>query len=472
MIQFGGRGNGNPSNIPNSSLANMAANTVKGNPEVTSGAPEDMTIAGGLTLVPGSPGVIKSKGSISFGYLFSTNTAPSDPGPGVIKFNNATFASVTAIYIDPSAAGSRNVASLIANCGQLVFMSNDETSTVMGAFNVTGITNNSDNYYTLAGTMTASFGSRPANNEEVVVSFISALPPIITVQDLLDLDFLRIDANGDIIDGAGTVVSGLNNVTNRTDLPTASTKTGKTYIVTAPIPIPYYSDGTLWHQIGGPEPMYAWSAFLSATGVPVGTSWRIDPASFGGTYKNPLGIIMTWDGTNWRPKGGRQTMATGASTAASPLATSTGTGSDVLFNIATNFSMPAGLLSYVGIGIRVAAVFQKTGADANASTFRTKLGKNNTAGTTDIIYSIVTTAVALREAKTDQTARVTVINTATNAIDTFTTDTLQANGQGTSLVNDKNTYLDTAVVNYVVFTASGTAGATHALVSFEIELLG
>jgi len=267
----------------------------------------------------------------------------------------------------------------------------------------------------------------------------------------------------------GVVISDALTVTNYSDLPSAATKSGKTYIVSSPTPAAYHSNGTSWYQIGGVEPMYTWANFPAANTVPLGTTFRIDPSSFGGTYKNSLGILMVSDGTNWKPKNGCQLLARGAGSAASPLATSTGTGSDVLFNIATNFSMPAGLLSYVGIGVRVRAVFQKTGADANTSTFRTKIGKNNTAGTTDIIYSIVTTAVALREAKTDQTARVTTLGANTVAV--FTTDTLQANGQGTSLVNDKSTYLDTTAINYVVFTASGTAGATHALVSFEIELL-
>ena len=216
----------------------------------------------------------------------------------------------------------------------------------------------------------------------------------------------------------------------------------------------------------GANPIYTWAAKPAASSVDAGTEIRINTSSFGGTYKHSIGPTAVSDGTNWMPAGGMQLLARGAGSAASPLATCTGTGSDVLFNIATNFSLPADFFAYAGGGLLVRAVFQKTGADANASTFRAKIGKNNTAGTTDIIYSLVTSAVALREAKMAQIMRVTTLGA--NTVATFTTDTLQDNGQGTSLVNDKNTYLDTTTVNYVVFTASGTTGATHALVSFSI----
>jgi len=274
----------------------------------------------------------------------------------------------------------------------------------------------------------------------------------------------------DLIDENAAVISGTLTVTNYSDLPTASTKNGKTYIVTAPTPAAYYSNGTSWYQIGGVEPMYTWANFPEANTVPLGTTFRIDPSSFGGTYKNPLGILMVSDGTNWRPKNGRQTMARMASTLASPASSCTTLGtSDILFDIATNFSMPARLLAYTGIGVSVKAVFAKTGADATASTFRVKMGKNNNASTSDIVFSGVTSAIALRDFKVDQEARVTATGAAATA--QFTTDTLQGNGQGTSLVFDRNQYLDTTLVNYILFTADGTNTATHGLVSLSIELL-
>lgn len=39
-------------------------------------------------------------GFVGLGYIFSTNTSVGDPGAGVLRFNNATPASVTSIFID------------------------------------------------------------------------------------------------------------------------------------------------------------------------------------------------------------------------------------------------------------------------------------------------------------------------------------------------------------------------------------
>lgn len=216
----------------------------------------------------------------------------------------------------------------------------------------------------------------------------------------------------------------------------------------------------------GANPIYTWAAKPTAATVGAGAEIRINTSSFGGTYKHSIGPTAVSDGSHYMPAGGIQLLARGSGSAASPIATCTGTGADALFNIATNFSLPADFFTYVGGGLLVRAVFQKTGADANASTFRAKIGKNNTAGTTDIIAGITSTASAAREAKIGQIMRVTTLGA--NTVAAFTTDILQDNGQGTALINDRNTYLDTTTVNYVVFTVNGTAGATHALISFEI----
>lgn len=216
----------------------------------------------------------------------------------------------------------------------------------------------------------------------------------------------------------------------------------------------------------GANPIYTWAAKPTAATVGAGAEIRINTSSFGGTYKHSIGPTAVSDGSHYMPAGGIQLLARGSGSAASPIATCTGTGADALFNIATNFSLPADFFTYVGGGLMVRAVFQKTGADANASTFRVKMGKNNTAGTTDIIAGITSTASAAREAKIGQIMRVTTLGA--NTVAAFTTDILQENGQGTSLINDRNTYLDTTTANYVVFTVNGTAGATHALISFEI----
>jgi len=216
----------------------------------------------------------------------------------------------------------------------------------------------------------------------------------------------------------------------------------------------------------GANPIYTWAAKPTAATVGAGAEIRINTSSFGGTYKHSIGPTAVSDGSHYMPAGGIQLLARGAGSVASPIATCTGTGADALFNIATNFSLPADFFTYVGGGLLVRAVFQKTGADANSSTFRVKMGKNNSASTSDIISGITSTATAAREAKIGQIMRVTTLGANTTAV--FTTDILQDNGQGTSLINDRSTYLDTTAINYVLFTVNGTTGAAHALISFEI----
>lgn len=62
-------------------------------------------------------------------YVFSTNTSSSDPAAGRIKFNNATPASVTEIYISETDNEANNIAALIASF-------DDSTSTIRGRIEV------------------------------------------------------------------------------------------------------------------------------------------------------------------------------------------------------------------------------------------------------------------------------------------------------------------------------------------------
>lgn len=194
--------------VGNGKLSTMATATVKGNSTGSTGNAQDMTLLGGLTVVSGTPGSLKSKGSFAFGYTWSTNTAETDPGTNGAKANNATMGSVTELYIDPVALGGRNIAKLIEASGQIGYIANNESSTSMGVFNISSIVNNADNFYSVAGTFVSGFGSLPANGDEILLVFQPAVSGGLVVQDLLDLNFLRIDANGFIIDGLGNILSG------------------------------------------------------------------------------------------------------------------------------------------------------------------------------------------------------------------------------------------------------------------------
>lgn len=297
----------------------------------------------------------------------------------------------------------------------------------------------------------------------------------VTLAQLRQLNYVQWDAiQKQLLDGNLNVISGVPTVQNYSDLPSYATSNGWAYVVLLPTPVVYYSNGSGWYQIGGNTPMYLWSAFPSANTVAFGTTFKIDPASFGGTYKNMMGVDMVSDGTNWRPKDDCQLLARQASAVAAPGNVATGAGAtDVSFDIAQNFSMPAGLLSYVGIGIRVNAYFMKTGLNILASTFKVKIGKNNSAVNADEIYRDTSSAILGRECKAYQTARVTRLTSVSPAVAArLTSDTTIPNSQGTSLAFDQSSFLDTNATNYVLFTAAGAIGAGHALLTHTIELLG
>lgn len=100
-------------------------------------------------------------------YTFSTTTTMADPGLGVIRFNNATVASVTAIAVDAQTADTSNPNildylltwddSTSTNKGQLRVAKSSAPGT-FGIFNVTGLTNNTG-WVELAVTYVSGAGS-------------------------------------------------------------------------------------------------------------------------------------------------------------------------------------------------------------------------------------------------------------------------------------------------------------------------
>lgn len=105
-------------------------------------------------------------------YAFSTTTTASDPGAGNLRFNNATLASVTAIYADNVDGDSNTVSGVLdamddpdtTNKAVLVVRQFSDP-TKWAAFHVTGVTD-STGYRTLAVSHIAS-GTRPDNSADV-----------------------------------------------------------------------------------------------------------------------------------------------------------------------------------------------------------------------------------------------------------------------------------------------------------------
>lgn len=84
-------------------------------------------------------------------YTFSTTTTMADPGVGVIRFNNATASSATAIAIDAQSAdtGNPNILNLLLSFGDstnnpkgLIRFTQAGTPANYCAYNVTAVTNN------------------------------------------------------------------------------------------------------------------------------------------------------------------------------------------------------------------------------------------------------------------------------------------------------------------------------------------
>jgi hypothetical protein len=109
-------------------------------------------------------------------YTFSTTTTAADPGAGTVRFNNATIASVSSIYIDDLDATGVNVSAWIdtfgtstntANRGKLVFQ--NSTTGLPIIFTITGAVVNSTGYRTL--TVSYVSGTLPTNGTSLVLSF-------------------------------------------------------------------------------------------------------------------------------------------------------------------------------------------------------------------------------------------------------------------------------------------------------------
>lgn len=108
------------------------------------------------------------------GYEFSTSTTASDPGAGTIRLNNATLASVTAIYIDNVDGNGNTVSGLIDAMGgptatnkAILTIRQIDNPVKWASYAVTGVTD-STGYRTLAVSHLAS-GTRPDNTARVVI---------------------------------------------------------------------------------------------------------------------------------------------------------------------------------------------------------------------------------------------------------------------------------------------------------------
>jgi hypothetical protein len=90
--------------------------------------------ATGLTGATGAPGVF---GGITLEYRFGADLTDTDPGVGIIKFNNAVLSSATELYIDDQNVGGIDVQSFLRTI-------DDSTSPLKGHFRLSNKTNSND----------------------------------------------------------------------------------------------------------------------------------------------------------------------------------------------------------------------------------------------------------------------------------------------------------------------------------------
>ena len=130
-------------------------------------------------------------------YKFATSTTDSDPGGGYLRFNNGTYASATAIYIDDADAnGSTTQADTITW--------DDSTSTIKGYLHIVDI-NDSSTYarFSITGSSTDASGY----NKLAVTHLVSN--NTFSADDELSVHFTRVGDKGDTGSTGATGASGV-----------------------------------------------------------------------------------------------------------------------------------------------------------------------------------------------------------------------------------------------------------------------
>ena len=126
--------------------------------------------------IQGIQGLIPDRSGVR--YNFSTTVTDADPGTGIIRYNNATIASVTNLFISNLDVNSISNANWLAdwsssttasNRGYVVVKGNVNTSTVTNIFRITGAVTAAVNYYKIPVAFIS--GVLPANNATLVIDF-------------------------------------------------------------------------------------------------------------------------------------------------------------------------------------------------------------------------------------------------------------------------------------------------------------
>jgi hypothetical protein len=112
-------------------------------------------------------------------FTYSTTTTDSDPGSGVIRFNNATLSSASLAYVDDADSAGANIEALVLSWddstntalrGTITLVKRDNPA-IFAIWNITGASVDGSGYSKLALTYVTGTGSF-TNNDAVVLSFV------------------------------------------------------------------------------------------------------------------------------------------------------------------------------------------------------------------------------------------------------------------------------------------------------------
>jgi hypothetical protein len=112
----------------------------------------------------------RSGGMLSAPYKFSDSIIAADPGLGLLRFNSATPASVTEIYIDDFDENGIDVSNLLSliTTDDRIYVQTDKDSSEFLVLNVTAPITDNTGWFTIEGTIEAS-GGLPADGEDLFV---------------------------------------------------------------------------------------------------------------------------------------------------------------------------------------------------------------------------------------------------------------------------------------------------------------
>ena len=115
-------------------------------------------------------------------FKYSTTTTDADPGSGIVRFNHATFSSVTELYIDDEDFNGTDVSSWVQSFDDVsgndtnrgrIRIQNAGTLTTYITFKVTGAVTDATGYTKVTVSHIASSGTL-SNNDKVFISFVAS----------------------------------------------------------------------------------------------------------------------------------------------------------------------------------------------------------------------------------------------------------------------------------------------------------